>query len=73
MKNFIGPKEFKYYRCFLFSQRSRFVIRATCIDIFNNYNALGCVSYNYWNDWDPDFVELGRAPFPAVSINISFA
>ena len=41
-------------------------MRATCIDPTLLYNGPGCVSYDFFLDWDPDFVQSINRQFSMV-------
>jgi hypothetical protein len=47
-----------------------FVMRATCIDPTLLYNGPGCVSYDFFLDWDPDFVLSINQQFNMVNTTV---
>lgn len=50
----------------IYLQNVGFTLRATCINPVLYYNAPGCVSYTFFRDWDPDFVDDILRPFSRV-------
>ena len=44
-----------------------FVMRATCIDPRNAFLD-GCADFQFFKDWDPEFIEMQNNPYPKVRI-----
>ena len=56
---------------FLFWKASGFTIRGTCINPEIAYNQPGCVSYDFFRAWDPEFVDSVFQEFDIVSKLVS--